>query len=304
MKRWWIALWLMGYGTMNTDAQFYFYNDRYYAGNFVLEGGCSGGIMNSLTDLGGRKGIGKAFLKDLNWSVSQPSYGLFLAGIFKEIFGFRLAFTSGNISSYDSLLRSPQGDLTQRYGRNLGFRSPITEIQISTEFYPLSLKQFGEDKVPWWSPYILAGIGYFRFNPQANLDGSWHDLQPLRLEGQGFREYSNHKTYQLKQINIPIGFGIKYELSACFNTRLEIIHRILFTDYLDDVSTVYIDPTLFSKYLSPAQAELAKQLYCRIKNLPLGSLIQEGTTRGDYKNNDAFFTIQLKISWVFREKVK
>lgn len=304
MKRWWMALWLIGYGVMKTNAQFYFYNSRYYAGNFVLEGGCSGGVMNSLTDLGGRKGNGKIFLKDLNWSVSQPSYSVFLAGIFKEIVGLQLAFSGGSISSYDSLLKTGQQDLTQRYGRNLSFRSNITEIQFTSEFYPLSFKQDEDSKISFWSPYILAGLGYFGFNPQANLNGHWYDLHPLRLEGQGFSEYSDHKPYQLKQINIPVGFGIKYELSACLNTRFEIIHRILFTDYLDDVSTVYIDPSLFSKYLSPGQAELAKQLYCRIRNLPSGTLIQEGTVRGDYKHNDAFFTIQLKISWAFREKIK
>jgi hypothetical protein len=303
MKQWWMALWLMGFGTIKTDAQFYFYNDRYYAGNFVLEGGCSGGIINSLTDLGGRKGNGKTFLKDLNWSVSRPSYTVFLTGLFKEIFGFRIEFGSGKISSYDSLLKNPQVDLTQRYGRNLGFRSSITEIRFTSEFYPLSFKQSVEGKTSFWSPYILAGIGYFWFNPQASLNGFWYDLKPLHLEGQGFPEYPKHKTYQLQQINIPIGFGLKYELGACLNTRLEIIHRLLFTDYLDDVSTVYINPSLFDKYLSPASAELAKQLYCRIKNL-LPSNIQEGTARGDYKHNDAFFTIQLKISWVFREKIK
>jgi hypothetical protein len=304
MKRWWMVLWLIEYGVIKSEAQFYFYNDRYYAGNFVLEGGCSGGMMNSLTDLGGRKGNGTTFLKDLNWSVSRPSYSVFLTGLFKEIFGLRIEFTSGKITSYDSLLKSPERDLTQRYGRNLGFRSDITEIQLTSEFYPFSFKQFGENKISFWSPYLLAGIGYFWFNPQASLNGAWYDLKPLRLEGQGFAEYSTHKTYQLQQINIPVGFGIKYELSACINTRFEIIHRLLFTDYLDDVSTVYIDPNLFDKYLSPAQAELAKQLYCRIRNLPSGSSIQEGTARGDYKHNDAFFTIQLKISWVFREKIK
>lgn len=301
MKRWWMALWLIGYGILKTEAQFYFYNDRYYAGNFVLEGGCSGGIMNSLTDLGGRKGNGKTFLKDLNWSVSRPSYSVFFAGLLKEIFGLRIEFTSGKISSYDSLLKNPQTDLTQRYGRNLGFRSNIKEIQFTSEFYPFSFKL---DKISFWSSYIIAGIGYFWFNPQAFLHGAWYDLKPLRLEGQGFPEYSRHKPYQLQQINIPVGFGIKYELSACLNTRFEILHRLLFTDYLDDVSTVYINPTLFDKYLPPAQAELAKQLYCRIRDLPPGSNIQEGTARGDYKHNDAFFTIQLKISWAFREKIK
>ena len=304
MKRWWMVLWLMGYGVLKTNAQFYFYNDRYYAGNFVLEGGCSGGIINSLTDLGGRKGNGKTFLKDLNWSVSRPAFSVFLVGLLKDILGFRIEFTSGKIYSYDSLLKRPQGDPSQRYGRNLGFRSPVREIQFTTEFYPFSFKRSEADKISFWSTYVIAGIGYYWFNPQAILNGAWYDLKPLRLEGQGFPEYSKHKTYQLKQFNIPVGFGIKYEISACLNTRFEILHRLLFTDYLDDVSTVYIDPALFDKYLSPAQAQLAKQLYCRIRNLPPGANIQEGTARGDYKHNDAFFSVQLKISWAFREKIK
>src|SRR5690242_8561773 len=161
MKRWWMAMWLIGYGIIKTDAQFYFYNDRYYAGNFVLEGGCSGGMMNSLTDLGGRKGNGKSFLKDLNWSVSKPSYSVFLTGILKDILGLRLEFTSGKISSYDSLLKNPTRDLTQRYGRNLGFRSNITEFQFTSEFYPFSFKQFKVDNLSFWYAYLVTGIGYY-----------------------------------------------------------------------------------------------------------------------------------------------
>lgn len=304
MKLWWMAMWLLGYGVLGADAQYYFYNDRYYAGSFVLEGGCSAGIMNSLTDLGGRKGNGKTFLKDLNWSVSRPSYTFFLTGAYREAIGLRIEFTSGDLNSHDSLLKSQQADLTQRYGRNLGFRSHITEFQLSAEIYPLYFKQFKEEKAWYWSPYILIGIGLFKFNPQANLNGHWYYLQSLHLEGQGFAEYPDRKPYRLQQFNIPVGLGIKYELSACLNTRLEIVHRILFTDYLDDVSSTYIDPDLFNKYLSPVQAAIAEQLYCRIRNLPAGTIIQEGTIRGDYKHNDAFFSIQLKISWAFRERIK
>jgi hypothetical protein len=304
MKLWWMAMWLLGYGVLGADAQYYFYNDRYYAGSFVLEGGCSAGIINSLTDLGGRKGNGKGFLKDLNWSVSRPSYTFFLTGTYRDVIGLRIEFSSGNLDSHDSLLKSPQADLTQRYGRNLGFRSNINELQVSAEIHPLYLKQFKDDKAPYWSPYIVVGIGLFKFNPRANLDGLWYDLQSLHLEGQGFNEYPDRKPYRLQQFNIPVGVGIKYELSACLNTRIEIVHRILFTDYLDDVSNTYINPDLFYKYLSPVQAEIAQQLYCRIRNLSPGTIIQEGAVRGDPNHNDAFFTIQLKLSWAFREKIK
>ena len=62
---------------------------------------------------------------------------------------------------------------------------------------------------PAVSPYILAGIGYFHFNPQANLNDNYVDLQPLHTEGQGFAEYPNVKEYKLSQINFPVGIGSK-----------------------------------------------------------------------------------------------
>jgi len=56
-------------------------------------------------------------------------------------------------------------------------------------------------------------------------------------------------------------------MNGSLNVRFEIVHRILFTDYLDDVSTDYINPNLFSQYLPARQAAIAKQLYGRKKEL-------------------------------------
>ena len=50
----------------NAQGQYYFYNDSYYASPIVFEIGASGSVVNSLTDIGGKKGIGGKFLKDLN----------------------------------------------------------------------------------------------------------------------------------------------------------------------------------------------------------------------------------------------
>ena len=54
-------------------AQYYYYNDRYYDNDVVMEIGATFGIMNAFTDLGGKKGIGKSFIKDLNWKNSKCS---------------------------------------------------------------------------------------------------------------------------------------------------------------------------------------------------------------------------------------
>lgn len=281
-------------------SQYYFYNDKYYDNNIVLEAGISAGIINSLTDLGGRKGIGKDFIKDLNWKVTKPSFGIYVTATYKDAVGLRLEGTFGKIESYDSILKKTYPDLTQRYGRNLSFRSKITDLQLSFEIHPLFFKLYNEGEVPYWSPYIIAGIGYFSFNPQANLDGNWYDLNPLHLEGQGFAEYPDRKPYKLNQLNVPLGLGIKYEAAPLLNLRLEIVHRILFTDYLDDVSKTYINPSLFSNYLQPAYASLAQQLHSRMQELQPGYKIYSGMQRGDPGDNDAFFTIQFKIGFVLR----
>jgi hypothetical protein len=278
------------------DAQFYFYNDKYYNTDWVVELGAATGIMNCLTDLGGKKGIGKKFIKDINWRVSKPSLSAYAVTTWHDVVGIRLEVSFGRIGSYDSILKNAGASTFGRYERNLSFRSNISEFLLAAELHPLFFKSYDEDDLPpLWSPYVTAGVGYFSFSPQAQLNNRWYDLQPLHTEGQGFKEYPDRQPYKLNQVNIPVGVGIKYEVSAIVNARLELLYRVLFTDYLDDVSNVdYIDPSLFDTYLPPGQAAIAQQLYARRFSL------EKNNQRGDPKHNDAFFTIQLKLSLALR----
>ena len=180
----------------------------------------------------------------------------------------------------------------------MSFKSKIFDLQLAVEIHPLFIMNFDAENPPVLSPYAVFGLGYYSFNPQANLNGLWHSLQPLRTEGQGFREYRERKPYKLSQINIAAGLGVKYEINTLFNVRLETVHRILSTDYLDDVSTTYIDPNLFNSYLLSSQASVAQQLYNRKKELNPGDQTIVGDQRGDSKDKDAFFTIQLKLGMV------
>ncbi|NJO25257.1 MAG: hypothetical protein HC867_04970 [Bacteroidia bacterium] len=190
----------------------------------------------------------------------------------------------------------------KRYDRNLSFRSNIMEIMAVAEVHPLFIIKTEEDP-PRASPYILCGIGFFHFNPQAKLNDTWYDLHPLRLEGQGFTEYPNRKQYKLSQFNFPMGIGARYEINHLLNARFEIIHRKLNTDYLDDVSTRYINPIYFLNYLSPSQAAVAAQLYDR-----RGELNPNHTPkmdeRGDPKDNDSYFTVMLKIGFTIRQRIR
>ncbi len=105
---------------------------------------------------------------------------------------------------------------------------------------------------PRLRPYVFAGFGVYHFNPQgsltdANGNVTWYDLKPLRTEGEGMAQYPNRKEYSLTQFNVPMGAGIKYFLSHKTTIGLEVSYRQTFTDYIDDVSTNYIDPKYFDK---------------------------------------------------------
>jgi hypothetical protein len=279
---------------LSSAAQYYWYNDKYWGSAWVVETGCSIGIMNCLTDLGGKAGTGKGFIKDINWKTAKSCFGIYAILMYKEAIGIRLEGTFGSIQSYDSILRKVAPSTFGRYERNLSFKTTITDFQFSAEIHPLFFRRYDDNEAPYWSPYLIAGIGFFSFNPQAELNGRWYYLHPLHTEGQGFAEYPDRKPYKLVQLNIPLGVGIRYEVSPSINARLEFVHRILFTDYLDDVSTGYIDPALFINYLPGTQASVAKQLQDR------RLVVIKGSQRGDPGDKDAFFTIQLKVGIVIR----
>jgi Domain of unknown function (DUF6089) len=285
-------------------AQYYFYDNKFYDNNLTFEVGLSGGMMNCFTDIGGKKGIGKGFIKDLNMKNTQFAGGIYLTATYKNVVGLRLEGTFGQVKAYDSILKGDESLAKSRFVRNLNFRSAINEFSAMLEVHPIFFKNWDDAEPPRISPYLLGGVSFFSFSPQGYLNGRWVNLHPLRTEGQGFTEYPKSKPYKLSQVNIPIGFGVKYELSSLLNARIELVHRILFTDYLDDVSGKYIDPTLFNNYLSPSQSVLAQAMSNRsLDSNPVVS--GPGAIRGDAKDNDAYFTINFKIGLTLgRNKVR
>ena len=275
----------------------------YYDRAFTYEAGISVGPMNSLTDVGGRRGNGTRGPKDLNIKSTTFYGSIYGSVIYKHFLALRLEATAGRVKSNDSLLEGIQKTAIGRYNRNLSFRSPIYEGTLTLELHPIELLS-GVDPErypPVWSPYVIGGIGFFHFNPQANLNGEWIDLKPLRTEGQGFDEYPERKEYKLDEFNIPVGLGISYEVSPKFNLRLEYINRISFTDYLDDVHSRYIEPALFSKYLSGTELQNALVLNNRGRSdaVPAQTTAHPGGIRGNPLNNDSYFTINFKIGYAF-----
>ena len=270
------------------------------------EAGISFGVMNCLTDLGGNSGKGTPFLKDLNVGNNRLNGSLYFSGLYKYMIGLRVEGTIGQVKAYDSILKNVASTSQGRYQRNLHFKSKIHEISLVSELHLLTMfREFvlKEDRnaegPPRFSPYFLGGVGFFSFNPQAYIAGTWVDLEPLRTEGQGFAEYPDRTPYKLNQVCFPIGAGIKYEVTPAFGIRLEVLHRVLTTDYLDDVSKRYIDPRVFLKYLDGDRLRNARELISNDRLNPGGPTgtyrKTEGGIRGDPTDTDAYFTVNLKF---------
>ncbi len=120
------------------------------------------------------------------------------------------------------------------------------------------------------------------------------------MEGQGFSEYPDRPNYKLTQLNFPLGAGVKYEVNGNLNLRAEFIYRFLKTDYLDDCSKTYIDPSLFAKYIKdPLMLNEALALNYRGYEIGKNHDHNVGAPRGRSNNNDAYFTLNIKAGFVF-----
>ena len=293
-----MALMLAFFDTVH--GQYYFYNSKYYNSPVLAEVGLSVGGFNCLTDLGGGKGPGKKLIKDLNLRDTHVGGGVYAEILFDQVFGFRAEFSFGKVSASDKVLENDHSAARNRYYRNLQFRTNLTELSAIAEWLPLSL--LNRESYPLVSPYLLAGAGLFKFNPQAFFNNRWVDLHPLHTEGQGFKEYPSRQPYKLTQLNFLVGLGIRYEVSAIFVAHLEVIYRLLRTDYLDDVSTQYIDPEHFYSNLNIRDAAIAVSLADRSSELQPGMANSKGEIRGNSANSDAYLSCNLKMGMLLNRK--
>ena len=272
-------------------------------GDTKVEVGLNFGPTFFLGDLGGKVGKGTTFIKDLNYQFTKLMKGAFVTVYPSEWLGFRVAAQLTYLEGKDQIISTHGVDELWRKQRNLDFKSNVWEVYGAIEFFPFNyMHRNDEDYDPRFRPYFFGGVGAFHFNPKgsltdANGNETWHELQPLHTEGQGFPQYPNRKPYSLTKMNIPYGGGFKYIISEKVNVGLEMLYRKTFTDYIDDVSTEYIDPNYFDTNLSAADAIIARAISDKTVGIvtPGVHRYAPGDQRGNPRNNDAYFSFLLKI---------
>ncbi|MEM7102423.1 MAG: hypothetical protein AAF502_04760 [Bacteroidota bacterium] len=278
-----------------------------YGGEMNFEVGLNFGATWFLGDLGGGKGIGKSFIKDTNFQFTKPLVGLYMRYHFNQFLSFGINANWAQLEAADRAIR-PRSDASPeffRYIRNLHFMTNILEAQAVVEFHPINIELVSGDFI---SAYGMGGIGVFHFdpktdyfNPQTNTIETVK-LQPLGTEGQGIPGTGRSK-YQLLEMQVPLAIGVRYILQNKYVFGIEAMHRLTMTDYIDDVSTTYVDPALFYANYETPVADMIAALARRSPEIDPGELYgritEPGRIRGDSSDRDSFYSITFRVGIMF-----
>lgn len=232
-------------------------------------------------------GIGAGhYFGDLNTRARLNRPKLAVGIFFRKNFGNYIALrASANYAALGySDIYNTHNDVM--HTRNLSFNTNVWELALQGDFNFFRFMP-GEREFNY-TPYVTLGLGVFSYDPYAYLQGQKYYLRPLGTEGQGDSAYPTRKPYGSMAVSIPFGVGIKYSLNERINVGFEIVYRFTTTDYLDDVSTTYVDPSIFPPLPdgSPSPAALLSDRSYEY-GTPIGT---KGKQRGISTNKDQFVT--------------
>lgn len=268
------------------------------------------GATNFLGDLGGANAPGTHFAADIEYGTTRPV--VYISGRYKLMervaLSVNLLYTT--VSGADSLSDS------RRTPRNLHFKSSIFEFSTEAEFHIIkekasrryAFKYRRKFRAPGVNTYIFAGIGAAYFNPKANYNDIWVNLQPLGTEGQGLP--GGPEFYSRVTMVIPMGIAFNYNYDRQKMFGIKFGYRYTFSDYIDDVSDSYYDNDIIRSSKGDMAADLADP---RIKLIdprtitddnPNGNFYrpaQHGSKwRGDPSNNDVYFFVAFTYTYKLR----
>lgn len=218
----------------------------------------------------------------------KPAVGIFFKRSINNHWSYRLGLSYGTIAGSDS----ESDDPFQLY-RNLSFRSRILEASWIWEFNFFEYQT--ANPASSWTPYLLAGLAVYKFNPKAPLGDDWIELQPLGTEGQATTGY-NRKKYRRIQLAIPFGGGIKFKLSERIGMAVEAGARRTFTDYLDDISTTYPKKDLLLTSSGPLAVLLSDRSPDQLNDN------NNDRQRGDAAHRDWYMFAGIQLSYTLSKK--
>ncbi len=205
---------------------------------------------------------------------AKPSLSLGLMTSLSRMIYLRSEFSWVTLSGRDAE-SADNGKTT----RNLSFTSSNYEFNV-TGVVNLIPHRGRFYQRPNFNLYGFLGVGGLYYAPKAELNGQKYALQPLQTEG---------VKYGKLTFVVPFGGGVKAKITPFVNLAIEAGWRKTFTDYIDDVSTTYVDNASFAD-------PIARQLADRRPEIDL-PLLEAGHKRGNPDNKDAYMLLTVRIEY-------
>ena len=206
-------------------------------------------------------------------SREKLALGIAIRNNLNKRWAIRTGLTYGNIEAFDS----DSKDAWQQ-NRNLNFRNRFFEGSVIAELNFFNYQINSKHNI---SPYLFLGAAVFRMNPEGMYNGYWHPLQPAGTEGQGMA--GKDALYKTTGFTMPMGAGLKCNIKGLLGFSLEWGMRKTYTDYFDDISATYVNPTMLAAARGQLATNLADQSILQVNNN--NAYIQ----RGDPGIKDLYF---------------
>lgn len=227
------------------------------------------------------------YMGDLNPTIPfmqlQLQYGGLIRFNYDNRWTFRFEYSRATVKGDDT-------KSTWRPERGLNFTTTINDFSLVAEFNFLEYYTGNPKKNV--SPYIFGGISVFQYTPYAEVGGQMVNLRNYNTEAplDNDAKWYDKLTDRSMPIglSIPFGMGVKFSLSKHMAATVEWRMQKTFTDYLDDVGTVYPE--------QHALIDVDGEMYDLSD--PTGNF-HAGQQRGNASFDDWFGMARVSLTWKF-----
>lgn len=283
---------------------------------YGLDYGFAIGTANYLGDIGGDDLTRRDFSADLHLGQTKLSSHVFVRYRLNSVLAVRGQVGTVFLEDYDNLSTN-----VARVTRNAHFRNFVNELSARAEvsfFSSPMITRYTSKLRVGMNAYATLGITGFSHNPQAQLNrdaAEYHFAQgniatnPTQLnydEWYDLRDAGTESlTYGQLSMGVPLGLGVSFEVNHQIRVGMEFVWNLTFTDYLDDVSFTWADPSsltdiqfLLSNPSSAAVAEAAgvDNPEAFLENFRWAETYD--SPRGNPDKNDTYGTLQVSVSKV------
>jgi len=292
-----------------------------------------GGNVNAGNYFGDLAPVNKAASTDV--SFTRPGFGGWVGYKFHHSMAVTAGINWVRVFGDDFTSDPNSEESFARYARNLSFRNDIKEFRVALQIFLFPNYGGPNQRLPF-NAYLSLGAAVYHHEPRGKVPefdyqreginattpapnaGEWVKLRPLGTEGQNLGIVEPYKNIGF---SIPIAIGAQMRIP---NTKLtgglEFGLRYLFTDYIDDVSTNYVNLDRFGDddlaRIMSDRASVPVSSKGEARDLTglniinnhgqghnyyiegnIGSGI-DGSVRGNPGDNDMVFVTQIKVSYV------